>query len=125
MGLACFIATVETTKHRIFQFMDAKIAPDNMLVVIAHDQPATLGVLSSRVHALWALAAGGTLEDRPRYNKTRCFETFYALISWDYAPEIAVRCQPSKSRRNLVHANCIVSRWNRTLSGVLGLVYVG
>lgn len=76
MGLACFIATVETTKHRIFQFMDAKIAPDNMLVVIAHDQPATLGVLSSRVHALWALAAGGTLEDRPRYNKTRCFETF-------------------------------------------------
>ena len=47
-----------------------------MLVVIAHDQPATLGVLSSRVHALWALAAGGTLEDRPRYNKTRCFETF-------------------------------------------------
>lgn len=76
MGLARFIATVETTKHRIFQFMDAKIAPDNMLVVIAHDQPATLGVLSSRVHALWALAAGGTLEDRPRYNKTRCFETF-------------------------------------------------
>ena len=25
---------------------------------------------------VWALAAGGTLEDRPRYNKTRCFETF-------------------------------------------------
>ena len=75
-GLPRFIATVETAKHRIFQFMDAKIAPDNMLVVIAHDQPATLGVLSSRVHALWALAAGGTLEDRPRYNKTRCFETF-------------------------------------------------
>ena len=24
----------------------------------------------------WALATGGTLEDRPRYNKTRCFETF-------------------------------------------------
>ncbi len=44
-GLPRFIATVETAKHRIFQFMDAKIAPDNMLVVIAHDQPATLGVL--------------------------------------------------------------------------------
>jgi hypothetical protein len=25
---------------------------------------------------VWALASGGTLEDRPRYNKTRCFETF-------------------------------------------------
>lgn len=77
-GLPRFIATVETAKHRIFQFMDAKIAPDNMLVVIAHDQPATLGVLSSRVHALWALATGSRLGvgNDPRYNKTRCFETF-------------------------------------------------
>jgi hypothetical protein len=33
-------------------------------------------VLSSQVHVAWALAQGGTLEDRPRYNKTRCFETF-------------------------------------------------
>jgi hypothetical protein len=35
-----------------------------------------LGVLSSSVHEAWALAQGGTLEDRPRYNKSRCFETF-------------------------------------------------
>lgn len=35
-----------------------------------------LGVLSSRIHVSWSLVAGGTLEDRPRYNKTRCFETF-------------------------------------------------
>ncbi len=35
-----------------------------------------LGVLSSKIHVTWALAAGGTLEDRPRYNKTRCFDPF-------------------------------------------------
>ena len=35
-----------------------------------------MGVLSSRIHVTWALAAGGTLEDRPRYNKSRCFEPF-------------------------------------------------
>ncbi len=35
-----------------------------------------LGVLSSDVHVEWALATGGTLEDRPRYNQSRCFETF-------------------------------------------------
>jgi hypothetical protein len=28
------------------------------------------------LHIGWALATGGTLEDRPRYNKSRCFETF-------------------------------------------------
>ena len=47
-----------------------------MLVNIAMDDAWALGVLSSHVHVTWALATGGTLEDRPRYNKTRCFETF-------------------------------------------------
>lgn len=75
-GLPRYIATVETAKHRTFQFLDASILPDNMLVVIASDDAFHLGVLSSRVHVAWALAQGGTLEDRPRYNKTRCFETF-------------------------------------------------
>ncbi|CAM3463846.1 MmeI-like target recognition domain-containing protein [Deinococcus saxicola] len=75
-GLSRYIATVETSKHRTFQFLDAAILPDNMLVTIAHDDAYVLGVLSSRIHVVWALAQGGTLEDRPRYNKTRCFETF-------------------------------------------------
>ncbi|WP_018146352.1 DNA methyltransferase [Thioalkalivibrio sp. AKL6] len=77
-GLPRYIATVETTKHRVFQFLDADILPDNMLVNIAIDRPATLGVLSSRIHAAWALAAGGRLGmgNDARYNKSRCFETF-------------------------------------------------
>lgn len=75
-GLTRYIATVETTKHRVFQFLDADIQPDNMLVNVASDDPLVLGVLGSRLHVKWALATGGTLEDRPRFNKTRCFETF-------------------------------------------------
>ncbi len=71
-----YIATVETAKHRTFQFLDASILPDNMLIAIAINDAFHLGVLSSRVHESWALAQGGTLEDRPRYNKSRCFETF-------------------------------------------------
>ena len=75
-GLPRYIATVETAKHRTFQFLDTTIAPDNMLVCIALDDGFHLGVLSSQIHITWALAAGGTLEDRPRYNKTRCFDPF-------------------------------------------------
>jgi hypothetical protein len=75
-GLPRYIATVETAKHRTFQFLDASILPDNMLIAISSDDVHYLGVLSSSVHQVWALAQGGTLEDRPRYNKTRCFETF-------------------------------------------------
>jgi hypothetical protein len=73
-----YIATVETAKHRVFQFLDAAIAPDNMIVCIALDNAFILGVLSSRVYVVWALATGGRLGvgNDPRYNKSRCFETF-------------------------------------------------
>jgi len=77
-GLPRYIATVETAKHRTFQFLDAEIAPDNMLVCIALSDAFHLGVLSSRIHVAWALAAGGRLGmgNDPRYNKTRCFDPF-------------------------------------------------
>jgi hypothetical protein len=75
-GLSRYISTVETAKYRFFVFLHESILPDNMLVNIALDDAFYLGILSSRIHVTWALAAGGTLEDRPRYNKTRCFDTF-------------------------------------------------
>lgn len=77
-GLHRYIATVETAKHRFFQFLDAVIRPDNMLVAIASADAWHLAVLSSQVHVIWALAAGGRLGvgNDPRYNKTRCFEPF-------------------------------------------------
>ncbi len=49
-----------------------------MLIAIASADALHLGVLSSAVHVHWALAAGGRLGvgNDPRYNKSRCFETF-------------------------------------------------
>jgi hypothetical protein len=75
-GLTRYVATPETAKHRTFQFVPGGVLPDNMVIAIGTDSAEHLGALSSRVHVTWALATGGTLEDRPRYNKTRCFETF-------------------------------------------------
>lgn len=75
-GLPRYIATVETSKHCVFQFLDGETLPDNMLVVIALSDGSSLSVLSSHSHVTWALGAGGTLEDRPRYNKTVCFDPF-------------------------------------------------
>ncbi|MDX9710756.1 MAG: hypothetical protein RBT64_14525, partial [Trichloromonas sp.] len=75
-GLPRYIATVETAKHRFFVFFDQSILPDNKLVNIASDDSFILGVLSSRIHVTWTLASGSTLEDRPVYVKTTCFETF-------------------------------------------------
>jgi hypothetical protein len=71
-----YIATVETAKHRVFQFLDAEILPDNKLVVIALSDAFHLGVLSSRFHTSFALSRGALLEDRPVYPKTECFDPF-------------------------------------------------
>ena len=76
--LARYIATVETAKHRVFQFLDATILPDNKLVAIGSDDAYTLGVLSSRIHVVWALRTGGWLGvgNDPVYVKSRCFDPF-------------------------------------------------
>lgn len=69
-----YIATVETSKHRVFQFLDASILPDNMLVCIAVSDAHELGVLSWRGNLAWTRMVGATLEDRPRYTKSLCFD---------------------------------------------------
>ncbi len=77
-GKLRYIATVETAKHRVLQFLSSEILPDNMLICIADDDALVLGVLSSRIHVLWALRAGGWLGvgNDPRYSKSKVFDPF-------------------------------------------------
>ena len=75
-GLDRFIVTPETSKHRFFVFLSNEIKPEHGLVVFGSQDAFTLGILSSRIHLTWTAHAGGTLEDRPRYNKTVCFDPF-------------------------------------------------
>jgi hypothetical protein len=83
--LGRYVATVETAKHRVFQFLDASILPDNMLVAIGLADGFPLGVLSSRLHGIWALRAGGWLGigNDPRYSKSRCFDPFPFPVATD------------------------------------------
>ena len=73
-----YIATVETSKHRFFQFLDKEILPDNKLICIATHKAQHIGTLSSRIHVGWSIRTGGNLGvgNDPVYVKTRCFETF-------------------------------------------------
>ena len=76
-GLARYIATPETTKHRVFIFLDSDVLPDNMVTAIAFEDAYHLGILSSSIHVVWSLATGGDLGgNTPRYNKTVCFDPF-------------------------------------------------
>jgi hypothetical protein len=108
-GLPRYIATVETSKHRFFTFLDQSILPDNMLVNIAHDDAWILGVLSSTVHVRWALAMGGRLGvgNDPRYNKSRCFEPFPFPAATDTQQarirEVAERLDAHRKRQQAQH----------------------
>ncbi len=77
-GLSQFIGTPRTAKHRVFIFITSDAIVETEIVAIASETPLHLGVLSSRIHVIWALAAGGRLGvgNDPRYNKSLCFDPF-------------------------------------------------
>ena len=75
-SLKRFIATARVAKHRLFVWLEMPVIVDGQLVATARTDEATFGALHSRFHELWSLRLGTSLEDRPRYTPTTCFETF-------------------------------------------------
>jgi hypothetical protein len=80
-GILRYIATVETARHRIFQFVDASVVPDNKIIVLAFADPFILGVLCASIHQRWTFARCGLIgmasfEAGHVYVKSSCFDPF-------------------------------------------------
>ena len=73
---ARYIATCFVAKHRFFVWIHRAVVPENVVIVVAKSDDTTFGILHSRLHELWSLRLGTSLEDRPRYTPTTTFETF-------------------------------------------------
>lgn len=71
-----YLATPTVAKHRVFVWLSGNVLADHQLVVFARADDYFFGVLHSRAHEVWSLRMGTSLEDRPRYTPTTCFETF-------------------------------------------------
>ncbi len=71
-----YIITAAVAKHRTFIWMHSAVLPDQATLATARADDTTFGILHSRFHELWSLRMGTSLEDRPRYTPTTCFETF-------------------------------------------------
>ena len=71
-----YIATPGVSKYRIFVWINKEVLCNQGTLVFARDDDYFLGVLHSRLHEIWALNQGTSLEDRPRYTLTTTFETF-------------------------------------------------
>lgn len=74
--LSKFLATPRVSKYRVWTYLPVAVLPDIQVVVVARADDTTFGILHSRFHELWSLRMGTSLEDRPRYTPTTCFETF-------------------------------------------------
>ena len=71
-----FVVTPMVAKHRVLAWLPSIQIPENLCVAITRNDDTTFGILHSRFHELWSLRMGTSLEDRPRYTPTTCFETF-------------------------------------------------
>ena len=71
-----FIATPSVAKYRLFVWLRSETIPDHQLYIFAREDDYFFGVLHSKLHELWSLRMGTSLEDRPRYTPTTTFETF-------------------------------------------------
>jgi hypothetical protein len=111
LGLQNYIVTVMTAKHRTFCLIDGSTLADQGLVVIGTFSKTLLGILSSRLHTLWALSTGGRLGvgNDPRYNKTRCFETFpFSEATFEQQEQIrdlATRLDAHRKRQQEQHSD--------------------
>jgi hypothetical protein len=105
-----YIVTSEVAKHRTFIFLEwPRDLIDGGVIAIASDDAFTLGILSSRIHVVFTLAAGGTLEDRPRYQNGPCFDPFpfpnANEIQRSQIRDLADRIEVQRKRQQGLHPN--------------------
>jgi hypothetical protein len=72
-----------TSTFLAFGFVDARTIVATPHIVIASRTFASFAALQSRPHEYWARFFGSSLEDRPRYTPSDCFETFPLPDGWD------------------------------------------
>ncbi|MCA1530706.1 hypothetical protein I6F46_37355, partial [Bradyrhizobium yuanmingense] len=77
-SLGRYIGTVDTSRHRIFSFLEEGTLCDDKVVIIASADAYHLGVLSSRIHCTWSNRSGVRLGvgNDPVYASNRCFDPF-------------------------------------------------
>lgn len=77
-SLGRYIGTVDTSRHRIFSFLEERMLCDDKVVVIASSDAFDLGVLSSNIHCTWSNRSGVRLGvgNDPVYASNRCFDPF-------------------------------------------------
>jgi type II restriction/modification system DNA methylase subunit YeeA len=77
-GLTAYLATAETTEHRVFRFLPAPTVPDKTLYVFPRAGMIGFGILQSRFHEAWCTHFGNRIGagNQRRYNASYVYFTF-------------------------------------------------
>ena len=75
-SLETVLVVCQTSKFHSFVFVPKGTVYANKLVVFSLSNWSDLALLNSTPHSEWVFAYGSTLETRPVYTPTDCFETF-------------------------------------------------
>lgn len=116
-----YLATVQTAKHRIFQFLPIELMPDQKLIVVGMSGAQHLAVLSSRIHTVWTLRTCSWLGvgNDSVYVKVRTFDPF-PFPELERAPlaPAAVTAEELDATRKLV----LAEHPDLTLTGLYNLI---
>jgi hypothetical protein len=114
-NLSRFIVTTRTARHRVFSFLAGSTLADQKLVAIAFEDSFALGVLSSRVHIVWAGATGGWLGvgNDSTYNHSDCFFKFpfpiTTPIHQDRIREVAEQLDTLRKQQQAQHSTLTIT----------------
>ncbi|WP_071191983.1 DNA methyltransferase [Trichormus sp. NMC-1] len=81
-----FLMKPYTSKYHAFAFIPSSTIIATPHSVIVKDTYDCFATLQSRIHEIWTLFFGSTLEDRPVYTPSDCFETFPFPEDWENNP---------------------------------------
>lgn len=79
-----YIACARITKRPIFEFVSARIRPNDVVQVFPYPDDYSFGVLQSTIHWLWFTNRCSTLTERFRYTSNTVFDSFV----WPQSPSV-------------------------------------
>lgn len=93
-GLQRYITTVDTARHRVFQFLPAKVICDDKSVIIASDDAFLIGVLPPRPGLSMPAASrhGSSERRRPKRRSAKCWPHWRGLAMSRRMMAIPLRC---------------------------------
>jgi hypothetical protein len=124
-GLRRYIVTSETSKHRLFRFLPTEgMIIDGSVIAVASDDALVLGILSSRIHRIWAERAGGRqgAGNDPRFQNEVCFDPFPFPTIEDES--LVARIRSAAEALDVFHARVLAEHPSLTLTDAYNVVQV-